>query len=122
MADDPVLNPLVWVGSSRKDFGEFPDEVKSEMGYALFIAQAGERHHRAKTLSGFGGAGVVEIVDDYRGDTFRSVYTVRFETAVFVLHAFQKKSKQGRATPKPDIRMIERRLRDAQTLAKGGTT
>ena len=122
MADDPVLNPLVWVGSSRKDFGEFPDEVKSEMGYALFIAQAGERHHRAKTLSGFGGAGVVEIVDDYRGDTFRSVYTVRFETAVFVLPAFQKKSKQGRATPKPDIRMIERRLRDAQTLAKGGTT
>ena len=122
MADDPVLNPLVWVGSSRKDFGEFPDEVKSEMGYALFIAQAGERHHRAKTLSAFGGAGVVEIVDDYRGDTFRTVYTVRFETAVFVLHAFQKKSKQGRATPKPDIRMIERRLRDAQTLAKGGTT
>ena len=122
LTDEPEIKPLVWVGSSRKDFGDFPDEVKSEMGYALFMAQAGERHHRAKTLSGFGGAGVVEIVDDHRGDTFRTVYTVRFATAVYVLHAFQKKSKKGRATPKPDIKMIERRLRDAATLAEGDET
>jgi len=76
MVTEPVLKQLVWVGSSRKDFRSFPDEVKSEMGYALFLAQVGERHRNAKTLSGFGGAGVVEVVDDHRGDTFRTVYTV----------------------------------------------
>lgn len=92
------------------------------MGYALFLAQVGERHRNAKTLSGFGGAGVVEVVDDHRGDTFRTVYTVRFASAVYVLHAFQKKSKSGIATPQVDSRMIERRLRDAEKLARGGPT
>ena len=86
------------------------------MGYGLFQAQLGKRHRKAKTLSGFGGAGVVEIVDDHRGDTFRTVYTVRFGTSVYVLHAFQKKSKSGIATPQTDINLIKRRLRDAEAL------
>ena len=119
MIDDSKSKPLVWVGSTRKDFRDFPDEVKSEMGYGLFQAQLGGRHRRAKTLSGFGGAGVVEIVNDHRGDAFRAVYTVRFASAVYVLHAFQKKSKKGVATPKGDIELIERRLRDAEAIEKG---
>ncbi len=119
MIDDSKPKPLVWVGSTRKDFRDFPDEVKSEMGYGLFQAQLGGRHRRAKTLSGFGGAGVVEIVNDHRGDAFRAVYTVRFASAVYVLHAFQKKSKKGVATPKGDIELIERRLRDAEAIEKG---
>ena len=82
------------------------------MGYGLFLAQIGGRHRRAKTLSGFGGAGVIEIIDDHRGDTFRTVYTVRFASAVYVLHAFQKKSKSGIATPHSDIELVKRRLRD----------
>jgi len=116
MTNDPVLKPLVWLASSRKDFSEFPDEVKSEMGYALFQAQAGGRHRKAKIFKGAGDAGIVEIVDDHRGDTFRTIYTVRFASAVYVLHAFQKKSKQGIATPKGDIQLIQQRLRDAEHL------
>ena len=119
MIDEPKPKPLVWVGSSRKDFLEFPDEVKSEMGYGLFQAQHGKRHRKAKTLSSFGGAGVVEIIDDHKGDTFRTVYTVRFAASVYVLHAFQKKSKKGSATPRADIKRIEKRLRHAETLARG---
>ena len=111
--------PLNWIGSAYKDFCAFPDEVKSEMGFGLFQAQLGARHIKAKTLSGFGGAGVVELVDDHRGDTFRTVYTVRFATAVYVLHAFQKKSKSGIATPLSDINLIKRRLRDAERLEQG---
>ena len=119
MIDLSNPKPLVWVGSSRKDFSEFPDEVKSEMGYGLFQAQLGRRHRRAKTLAGFGGAGVVEIIGDHKGDTFRTVYTVRFASAVYVLHAFQKKSKKGSATPQTDIELVEKRLRDAVKLAEG---
>ena len=114
--------PLVWLGSSKKDFRDFPDEVKSEMGYGLFQAQLGGRHRNAKTLSGFGGAGVVEIVDDHRGDTYRTVYTVRFSTSIYVLHAFQKKSKKGIKTPQADINLIERRLREAEEHAHGDDT
>lgn len=114
MADDP--KPLFWIGSSYKDFCAFPGEVKSEMGYGLFLAQLGGRHRKAKTMSGFGGAGVVEIVDDHRGDTFRTVFTVRFARRVYVLHAFQKKSKSGIATPQADIKLIKSRLKDAQAL------
>ena len=117
MIDDPKPKRLVWVGSSRKDFLEFPDEVKSEMGYGLFLAQLGKRHRNAKTLSGFGGAGVVEIINDHKGDTFRTVYTVRFASSIYVLHAFQKKSKKGSATPQSDIKLVEKRLRDAEKLA-----
>jgi len=88
------------------------------MGYALYVAQRGGKHRNAKTLTGFGSAGVMEVVKDHRGDTFRAVYTVRFAEAVFVLHAFQKKSKSGRETPRMDIELIERRLRDAERIAK----
>jgi phage-related protein len=114
-----ALKPLIWIGSSRKDFSDFPEEVKSEMGYGLFQAQQGFKHRKAKPLSGFGGAGVVEIVNDFRGDAFRTVYTVQFARAVYVLHAFQKKSKSGIATPPSDINLIRQRLRDAEELEQG---
>ena len=106
--------PLFWLGSSKEDLKAFPDEVQDVMGHALDIAQQGKKHPDAKLLSGFGGAGVLEIVDDYRSDTYRTVYTVRFPGAVYVLHAFQKKSKKGIATPKQDIELIESRLKRAR--------
>jgi phage-related protein len=89
------------------------------MGYALYAAQCRRKHTTAKPLKGFGGAGVVEIVTDHRGDTFRAVYTVRFRSAVFVLHAFQKKSKTGHATPRTDVDLIRKRLREAELIAGG---
>ena len=88
------------------------------MGYALYVAQCGGMHRDTKTLSGFGGAGVVEVIKDFRGDTFRAVYTLRHAGAVYVLHAFQKKSKSGRATPRRDMELIEQRLREAEGIAK----
>jgi phage-related protein len=91
------------------------------MGYALFLAQQGDKHRDAKPLKGFGGAGVLEIVSNQRGDTFRAMYTVRFDDAVYVLHAFQKKSISGVATSKADIELIARRLREAEALVRGGT-
>jgi phage-related protein len=106
----------VSVGGSLKDFRSFPDEVKAEMGYALFVAQFGGRHRSVKTLKGMGGAGVVEIVEDFRGDTFRTIYTVRFSSAVYVVRAFQKKSKHGIATPASEMRLIEQRLREAERM------
>ena len=90
--------PVRWVASSKRDFREFPDDVQDVMGYALHLAQQGGQHASTKPLKGFGGAGVVEIIDDHQGDTFRTVYTVKFAEAVYVLHAFQKKSKQGKLT------------------------
>lgn len=114
---EPPLKPVMWVGSSRKDLREFPDDVQEHMGYALFVAQQGGRHRSTKTLTGFGGAGVVEIIKDYRGDTFRAVYTLRFQDAVYVLHAFQKKSKTGRETPRGEIELIKQRLREAERIA-----
>jgi phage-related protein len=86
------------------------------MGQALFEAQLGGKHPAAKPLRGFHGAGVLEIVDDFDGNTYRAVYTVRFASAIFVLHAFQKKTKKGIATPKHDVELIQRRLRDAVTV------
>ena len=110
------VKPLVWIGSSLKDLREFPDEVKDEMGFALFEAQCGLKPTSAKPLRGFGGAGVLEVVSDCQSDTFQAVYTVRLEDCVYVLHAFQKKSGKGAATPKADIEMIKRRLRQAEEL------
>ena len=107
------LKPVAWIGSSHKDFRLFPDPVQDVMGYALFLAQTGKMHGEAKPLKGFGGAGVLEVVDDHQGDTYRAVYTVKFEEAVYVLHAFQKKSKQGRKTPPQDMEMVRRRLKAA---------
>jgi phage-related protein len=116
MTVEPVSRELIWIGSARRDFSMFPPEVKAEMGYALFVAQAGGRHRKAKILKGFGGAGVIELIADHRGDTFRTVYAVRFGSAVYALHAFQKKSKTGIATPQADIRLIEQRLKEAERL------
>lgn len=106
--------PLTWVGSSKRDYIRFPDQVQDDMGYALFVAQMGERPRNAKPLKGFKGAGVLEIVENYDGDTFRAVYTVRFAQRLYVLHAFQKKSKRGIETPKSEIRLVEQRLRAAE--------
>jgi len=117
--DSVSLKPVVWVGSSLRDLRKFPDDVKDHMGYALYVAQRSGRHRDTKILSGFGGAGVVEIIKDYRGDTFRAVYTLRYRGAVYVLHAFQKKSKSGRATPRRDMELIQQRLRDAERMARG---
>ncbi len=118
MTDEPCLKPVIWVGSSRKDLREFPEPVQDHMGYALYVAQSGGKHRDTKTLSGFGGAGVVEAVKDYRGDTFRAVHTVRFAGSVYVLQAFQKKSKSGSEMPRRDIELISRRLREAEQIAK----
>lgn len=118
MPDEPILKPVIWVGSSLRDLREFPDPVKDHVGYALYAAQRGGRHRDTKTLAGFGGAGVVEVLTDFRSDTFRAVYTVRFGDAVYVLHAFQKKSKTGIETPRREIETIARRLREAEEIAQ----
>jgi phage-related protein len=105
--------PLDWVGSSKKDFLRFPERVKDEMGNALGLAQFGGKHPAAKPWKGQ-GSGVFEAVEDHDGDTYRAVYTVRFEKVVYVLHAFQKKSPKGIRTPQLDVDLVERRLKVAQ--------
>ncbi|MCP1534977.1 type II toxin-antitoxin system RelE/ParE family toxin [Methylorubrum extorquens] len=112
----PPLRECWFVGSSRKDLSAFPDVVRSEFGHALHEAQCGLEPYAAKALKGFGGRGVLEIIENHDGDTFRAVYTVRFAGAIYVLHCFQKKSKKGIATPQHDIELIRARLRDAETL------
>lgn len=112
--ETPKIKSLVWIGSSRRDLKSFPAEVKDVVGYALYQAQLGRKAPSAKPLAGFGGAGVLEIVDDHETNTYRAVYTVKFSDWVYVLHAFQKKSKKGIATPKPDTDLIKRRLRSAE--------
>jgi phage-related protein len=112
------IKPLEWMGSSYKDLLALPTEVVSEFGFALFQAQVGEQHVCAKVLKGFGGAGVLEVVESDVGGTYRAVYTVQFAEAVYVLHCFQKKSKQGVATPKQDMDIIQSRLKVAQLLSK----
>lgn len=106
--------PLKWIGSSLEDLREFPDDVKDEMGYALYLAQCGEKHPNAKRLKGFSGAGVLEIVESFDGDAYRAIYTVKFAGLVYVLHSFQKKSKHGISTPKKEIELVEKRLKLAQ--------
>ena len=118
MTADPSLKPVIWVGSSRRDLRAFPGPVQDHMGYALYIAQRGGKHRDTKALSGFGGAGVVEVVKDFRGDTFRAVYSLRYAGAVYVLHAFQKKSKTGRETARRDLELVKQRLHDAEQIAK----
>jgi len=112
------LRPLEWIGGSKKDLMALPEEVVNVFGYALYLAQAGGKHAQAKPLQGFGSAGVLEVVEDWRGNTYRAVYTVRFAVRVFVLHVFQKKSKSGIATPKPDLDLIKARLKAATKRAK----
>lgn len=107
-----LVRPLFWIASSRGDYRQLPDEVQRAFGFELFLAQTGQHPPSAKPLKGLGG-GVVELIEDCEGDTYRAVYTVRFAEAVYVLHAFKKKSKRGAATPKSDIDLIKRRLKAA---------
>ena len=106
--------PVKWVGSSKRDLLAMPDEVQDAFGYAIDLAQAGTRHPDAKALSGFGSAAVLEVVEDFRGDAFRAVYTVKFAGWVYVLHCFQKKTKSGIRTPKEDLDLINARLKAAK--------
>jgi phage-related protein len=110
----PGLKPVVWIGPAKADLSAFPEEVKDSIGFALYLAQQGGKHRDAKPLRGFGGAGILEIVDDFDGDTYRAVYTVRFAGRVYVLHAFLKKSKTGIKTPKAEIDLIVSRLKRAE--------
>jgi phage-related protein len=114
LSKDNRPKPVRWVGSSKEDLSGFPEDVRRRVGGALWEAQIGGKAPYAKPLKGFGGAGVLEIVDDFDGDTFRAVYTVRFAEVVYVLHAFQKKSKRGIATPKAELDLIEQRLKRAR--------
>src|SRR5881296_297251 len=109
-----VRKPVEWIGSSRDDLREFPPEVRRVMGQAIDDAQWGGEHPAVKALKGFGGRGVLEAVDDFDGNTYRAVYTVKFAGVVYVLHAFQKKSKKGIATPPKDIDLIRQRLAAAE--------
>ena len=114
MADEP--KPIVWIGSSRRELKTFPKQVRSDIGQALYTAQMGETDPAAKPLKGFGGARVMEISDRYDTNTYRAVYTEQFSNVIYVLHAFQKKSKSGIATPQKDVELIRRRLAEAQRL------
>jgi phage-related protein len=111
--DLPVLKPVKFMGSSKEDLSGFPDPVKQDIGHALFIAQESGRAPNVKTLQGFGGGSVVEIVEDHDGDAYRCVYTAKIKEAIYVLHAFQKKSKRGSETPRHEIDLVRARLRDA---------
>lgn len=110
--------PLEWIASSYKDLLALPKEVRQTFGYALSLAQAGDAYDNAKVLKGFHGTGVIEVIESDVGGTYRAVYTVKFKEAVFVLHCFQKKSKQGIATPKEDMDIIYARLKIAEQRAK----
>ena len=111
----PSPKPVIWLGDTLAALRACPQEVQDEVGYALYLAQIGAKYERAKPLKGL-GAGVLEVIADHRGDTFRAVYTVRLADRVFVLHAFQKKSKKGIATPQAEIDLVRRRLRRAEEL------
>jgi phage-related protein len=116
--NDPLraIKPAVFVGSSQKDLRAFPSAVRSEIGQSLFEAQLGEHPGNARHLKGLGG--VLEIRDNFDGDTYRAVYTIRFEGVLYVLHAFQKKSTSGIATPQRHMDLIRQRLRDAEAIHK----
>ena len=108
-----MLKPIEWVGSSKTDLKTFPEAVRAMVGYALYQAQVGLKHRDVKPIRGL-GSNVLEVVSRHDGDTFRTVYTIRFKVAVYVLHAFQKKAKRGIATPKQEIDLVRRRLRAAE--------
>jgi phage-related protein len=110
---------LFWLGDSRRRVSRFPEDAQDEVGHALYVAECGSKHVSAKPLAGYGGATVLEIVEDSAdGNTYRLVYTVKFRRAIFVLHAFEKKSKRGIKTPKPDADLIAKRLREATDIYK----
>ena len=114
------LKPLCFMGSSREDLKEFPRAVMKTIGNALFEAQMGEKPVEAKPFKGFGGAGVLEVIENYCGGAYRAVYTVKFKNAVYVLHCFQKKSKVAIQTPRYEMFLIRQRLRMAEAEYKGG--
>jgi len=117
------LKPVTWLGDSLDRLRGFPEEVKDDMGTALMWAQMGDKHPTAKPLRGIvTGASILEIVEDYHGDTYRAVYTVRFAETIYVLHCFQKKSKKGNETPKPDVKLIAQRFEHAKRLEKERAT
>ena len=111
-AVNTTRTPIAWIGSSKKDYTAFPDDVQDVMGFALDSVQCGLTPPIAKHLKGL-RSGVYELIDDHKGDTYRAVYVVKFKDIVYVLHAFQKKSKKGIATPKTDIDLIRKRLKVA---------
>lgn len=113
-----TLKPLQWIRSAKRDLLKMPEEVQQVFGFALYHAQIGLLHSSAKPLKGFGSAGVLEVVEDLRGNTFRAVYTVRFVDAVYVLHCFEKKSKRGIETPKREMDLIRARLKEAEAQSK----
>ena len=108
------MKKVEWMGGCLKDLKAFPEEVRQEVGFCLFLAQQGGKAINVVPLVGFGSANVLEVVIDDSGDTYRAVYTVRFEKAIYALHAFQKKSKKGVATPKRDLDLIRSRLKLAR--------
>jgi phage-related protein len=112
MADN--VKHLEWIGSSKEDLLDLPRKMQREIGFALYMAHIGLQHINVKPLSGFGGRGVLEIVEDDKGGTYRAVYTVKFKEAIYVLHAFQKKSKKGKETPKQEKELIIKRLKLAE--------
>ena len=127
MGEEQVIKSLLWICSSKKDLMDMPGDVIADFGHGLYQAQIGQHPDIAKPLLGFGGASVIELVQDYQNDAFRAVYTVRFPKAIVVLHAFQKKSKRGIETPKQDIDLIHSRLKLAEIyytewLLEGGKT
>ncbi len=106
-------NKLVWIGSSLRDLKSFPKAVRERFGYALYVAECGDKHKNAKPLKGYQGSGVLELIENYDKGSYRSVYTVKFKKYVYVLHCFEKKAKKGIATPKRDVEMIKARLKMA---------
>ena len=122
MIDHAHERTVLWISGAKDDLLTFPEPVRKTVGYALHLAQIGLKHEQAKPLQGFGGASVLEVVEDHRSDSYRAVYTVRFADAVIVLHAFQKKSKRGIATPAHEIDLIRRRLKTAEELYEAWKT
>lgn len=115
--NDVLIKPITWVGSSHDDLIALPREVQNDIGYALWLAQTGGKHDRAKPLKGF--AGVMEIVSRHQTDTYRAVYVANLGDRLYVLHTFQKKSTRGIATPKKELATIARRLQQAKIIAGG---
>lgn len=111
-----IEKPVEWVGSSRKDIQDLPSRFRKKFGLALLAAQAGDRSPKAKPLSGFGGASVIEVVENYDTDTYRAIYTVRFQEAIYVLHVFQKQSRQSIQTPQKEIELVRSRLKQAEAM------
>jgi phage-related protein len=118
MKDAPSPRPLFWVGSSKIDLLTLPESVVDLFGYAFYLAQTGRKHEKARPLKGFGSAGVLEVIEDSDGNTFRAIYTVRFAQGVFVLHVFQKKSKRGIATPAKELNLIRSRMKSVEEWIK----